>query len=143
MERAFSFHIAGDTSLVKDCPRADSAIDFCDRVIYTVSDVFRLASLRKLRRYCWSHVKREYDSHRSEHQFHGGSPFFGRAHVAGSTIQLVASIRVNTDTLHNLRLLPCGFRQRSEGNTGESDKMDVRYESLAIDNSAPCPLHPQ
>src|SRR5262245_19994236 len=75
MERAFSFHIAGDTSLVKDCPRADSAIDFCDRVIYTVSDVFRLSSLRKLRRYCWSHVKREYDSHRSEHQFHGGSPF--------------------------------------------------------------------
>src|SRR5262249_49601578 len=72
MERAFSFYIAGNSSLVNDCPRADSAVDFCDRVIYVVRVVFRLASLRKLRRYCWSRVERKYDSHRSEYRFHGG-----------------------------------------------------------------------
>ena len=32
MERAFSFDIAGDSSVVNDCPRADSAIDFCHSV---------------------------------------------------------------------------------------------------------------
>jgi hypothetical protein len=34
--------------------------------------------------------------------------------VTRSTIQLVASIRVNTDALHNLRLLPCRFRPRGQ-----------------------------
>ena len=48
VERAFSFDIPGDSSFVNDCPRADSAIDFCHNVIYIVCVVFPLASLRTL-----------------------------------------------------------------------------------------------
>ena len=44
MERAFSFYITGDSSFFNDCPYADSAIDFCDRVIDIVRVVFRLAT---------------------------------------------------------------------------------------------------
>ena len=54
MERAFSFDIAGDASDVNDGPRAGSAIDFCHGVIYIVGIVFRVPSLRKLRRCCGS-----------------------------------------------------------------------------------------
>jgi hypothetical protein len=36
MERAFSFDIAGDSSFVNDCPRADSAIDFCQGVTNSI-----------------------------------------------------------------------------------------------------------
>src|SRR5690606_16476705 len=74
VERAFSFDIPGDSSLVNDCPRADSAVDFCQLVIYIVRVVFRLASLRELGRYCWSRPKRKDHSHRSEHRFHGVTP---------------------------------------------------------------------
>jgi hypothetical protein len=50
VERAFSFDIAGDSSLVNDGPRAASNVDFCHNIIYIVRVVFRLSSLRKLRR---------------------------------------------------------------------------------------------
>ena len=43
MERTFSFDIPGDSRLVNDCPRADSAIDFCHNVIDIVCVVFSLA----------------------------------------------------------------------------------------------------
>ena len=49
MERAFAFQITGDPSEVSDCPRANSAIDFCLSVICIVRVVTRAASLRKLR----------------------------------------------------------------------------------------------
>jgi hypothetical protein len=82
MERAFSFDIAGDSSFVNDGPGANSAIDFCHSVIYIVCVVFRLASLGKLRRYCWSRAKYKYDSARSEHRFHGGTPFLTKVELA-------------------------------------------------------------
>src|SRR6476469_6059217 len=82
MERSFAFHIKGDPSEVSDCPRANSAIDFCHSVICIVCVVFRAASLRKLRSCCWSRAKREYDSHRSEHRFHSGTPFLTRVELA-------------------------------------------------------------
>jgi hypothetical protein len=49
VERTFSFDIPGDSRLVNDRPRADSAIHFCHGVTDIVRVVFRLASLRKLR----------------------------------------------------------------------------------------------
>ena len=55
VERAFSFDISGDFSLVND---ANSAIDFCHGVTYIVDVVFRLASLRKRRSCCLSRAKR-------------------------------------------------------------------------------------
>src|SRR5262249_19174296 len=73
MERAFSFDIAGDSSLVNDSPRTGSAIEFCHHVIYIVCLVFCLASLRKLRRNCWSRAKRNYNSSRSEYRLHDGN----------------------------------------------------------------------
>src|SRR6516164_7887671 len=76
-ERAFSFNIAGNSSFLNDSSRAGFAIDFCQHVVYIVAVVFCLASLRKLRRYCWSGAKRNYNSRRSEHRFHGGSLFQG------------------------------------------------------------------
>src|SRR5262249_28168210 len=72
MERAFSFDIAGDPSLVNDSPRTGSA-EFCHHVIYIVCLVFCLASLRKLRRNCWSRAKRNYNSSRSEYRLHDGN----------------------------------------------------------------------
>jgi len=44
MERAFSFNIAGDPSLLNNCPRADSAVDFFQCVIDIVGVVLCLAS---------------------------------------------------------------------------------------------------
>src|SRR5262245_2735582 len=82
VERAFSFDIPGDSSLFTDDPRAGSAIEFCHSVIYVVSVVFRAASLRKLRSCCWNRAKREYDSHRSEHRFHSGTPFLATVELA-------------------------------------------------------------
>src|SRR5215469_2837356 len=73
MERAFAFNIAGDSSFLNDSPRAGFAIDFCQHVVYVVAVVFCLASLRKLRRYCWSRAKRNYNSRRSELRFHRGN----------------------------------------------------------------------
>ena len=57
MERAFSFNIAGNSSFLNDSPRAGFAIDFCQHVVYILAVVFSLASLWKLRRYCWSRAK--------------------------------------------------------------------------------------
>src|SRR5262245_717232 len=82
MERTISFDISGDSSLVNNCPRARSAIDFCHRVTYVIRVVLSLASLRKLSRYCWSRAKREYDSHRSEHRFHSGTPLLTTVELA-------------------------------------------------------------
>src|SRR5262245_20649269 len=54
-------------------PRTGSAIEFCHHVIYIVCLVFCLASLRKLRRNCWSRAKRNYNSSRSEYRLHDGN----------------------------------------------------------------------
>src|SRR6476620_3826647 len=82
VERAFAFDIPGDASRFTDDPRAGSAIDFCHSVIDIVGVVFRAASLRKLRSCCWSRAKRKYDSHRSEHRFHNGTPFLTTVEMA-------------------------------------------------------------
>src|SRR5262245_32463449 len=79
VERAFSFDIPGDSSHVNDGPGANSAIDFCQSVIYIVRVVFRAPSLRKLRRYCWSRAKCNYNSYRSERRFHGGTLLQGQS----------------------------------------------------------------
>jgi len=73
MEWAFSFNIASDSSFFNDARHAGFAIDFLQHIINIVCVVFCLASFRKLRRYCWSREKRNCNSYRSEHRFHGGN----------------------------------------------------------------------
>src|SRR5262249_29368729 len=114
VEWAFSFDIAGDPSAVKDGPRAGSAIDFCHSVVYEVGVVFRAASLWKLRRYCWSRAKRKYDSHRSEHRFHGstllqGHPFLATVDWRSRASDVhVSNLQTYHDVLSGLSHLLCG-----------------------------------
>ena len=142
VERALSFDIAGDSSLVNDGPRASSAIDLCQGVTYIVRVVFRLAGLRKLRRYCWSRAKRKYDSHRSEHRFHSGTSFtdirrstgdLGPAMCTEVTSGIIPRCHVRFGSLADLTAGSGHVRfTPNDGRLGDDDaKSDADVESRA------------